>query len=113
MTVYVDDMYRFPMGQLGRMKMSHMIADTEDELHEMAAAIGVNRRWYQGDHYEVSMGMRDAAIARGAVPISLRILARMCVYRRKTGKLPKPEDVVPVNVQIAVRGHAIIKRTPR
>jgi hypothetical protein len=112
-TVYVDDMYRFPMGQFGRMKMSHMIADTETELHAMAAAIGVNRRWYQGDHYDVSMSMRDAAIARGAVPIPLRILARMCVVRRKTGKLPSPDDVVPVSVQLATRGHAIIRRTPR
>jgi hypothetical protein len=30
----------------------HMIADTEAELHAMAARIGVARRWCQGDHYD-------------------------------------------------------------
>lgn len=43
MPVYVDDArltYR-------RMVMCHMIADTPAELHAMAAAIGVARKWYQ------------------------------------------------------------------
>lgn len=28
MAVYVDDMWRVPLGRYGRMKMSHMMADT-------------------------------------------------------------------------------------
>ena len=32
MAVYVDDMYKYPLGQFGRMKMSHMVADTTEEL---------------------------------------------------------------------------------
>ena len=32
MSVYVDDMYRSPTGGFGRMKMSHLIADTHAEL---------------------------------------------------------------------------------
>lgn len=40
MAVYVDH-YR---AQYGLMKMSHMIADTPDELHAMADKIGVARR---------------------------------------------------------------------
>lgn len=43
MTVYVDDM-RAPFG---RMKMCHMVADSDAELHAMAARIGVARRWHQ------------------------------------------------------------------
>lgn len=50
MTVYVDDMYRTEMGRYGRMKMSHMIADTEAELHAMAARIGLARRWAPAGH---------------------------------------------------------------
>lgn len=72
MTVYVDDMFQYPMGQFGRMKMSHMIADTEDELHAMASAIGVARKWYQGDHYDIAMSMRAKAVALGAVEITWR-----------------------------------------
>lgn len=76
MSVYVDDMFDLPMGRYRRMKMSHMIADTEDELHAMADTIGVARRWHQGDHYDVCMSKRKLAIAAGAVPVTLRELAR-------------------------------------
>lgn len=69
MTAYVDDVrHRF-----GRMTMCHMWADTPDELHALAAAIGVQRRWFQTppkaswDHYDISLGMKDKAIALGAV----------------------------------------------
>lgn len=113
MTVYVDDMYRYPMGQFGRMKMSHMIADTEEELHAMAAAIGIARRWYQGDHYDISMGKRDEAIQRGAVPVPLRVLAAMTRIRRQTGRLPAPDECIPFSVRMAVHGQVTIKRSPR
>lgn len=75
MVVYVDDMYKYPMGEFRGMKMSHMIADTEEELHEMAKKIGIARRWYQGDHYDIAMSKRALAIELGAVPITLRELA--------------------------------------
>ena len=85
MTVYVDDMYLHPMGRFGRMKMSHMVADTEAELLDMAARIGLDARWLQhpGEgrgitHFDVSISMRAAAIAAGAVEMTLRDLAAMC-----------------------------------
>lgn len=69
MTVYVDDV-RIPFG---RMIMAHMWADSVDELHAMAAAVGLKRRWFQTppaaswDHYDVSLGTKAKALARGAV----------------------------------------------
>ena len=51
MSVYVDNM-RAPYR---RMIMCHMIADTEAELHAMADSIGVARKWYQGDHYDICL----------------------------------------------------------
>ena len=57
MTVYVDDM----RANYGRMVMCHMIADTDAELHAMAAKIGVQRKWWQspektsGSHYDIAI----------------------------------------------------------
>jgi hypothetical protein len=68
-TVYVDDVRH----RYGRMIMCHMWADTLDELHAMADAIGIERRWSQcppkasWEHYDVSLGKKAEALARGAV----------------------------------------------
>lgn len=94
MTVYVDDMYQYPIGEFIHpttkrvMKMSHMIGDTDNELHAMADAIGLARKWYQGDHYDVSMSLRRKAIANGAVAITLRELAHMSMERRAMARKP-------------------------
>jgi hypothetical protein len=82
-TVYVDDMYKLSMGKYRRMKMSHMIADTEEELHAMARRIGVARRWYQGDHYDICMSKRQLAVEYGAKEITLRELAMKAKEQRR------------------------------
>lgn len=69
MTVYVDNA-RLPFRG---MVMCHMFADTTEELHQMAHAIGLRRAWFQTDsvleHYDVSLSMRDKAIKRGALSV--------------------------------------------
>lgn len=102
MTVYVDDMYLYPLGEFktpsGRTyKMSHMIADTREELVEMARTIGLNPRHIQkprthGEHFDIAMSKRELAIAAGAVPITMRQCSAMCVRRRATGQLGEPTD---------------------
>lgn len=93
MTVYVDNM----RAKFGRMVMCHMVADTDTELHLMAARIGVAWRWHQAppqhdSHYDISLGKREAAIGAGAVEITLRQCAAMNMRRRVTGKLGSPND---------------------
>lgn len=92
MSVYVDDM----QAGFGRMKMCHMIADTDDELHAMAAQIGVARKWHQdkssGSHYDIALSKRALAVDGGAVEITLRQCAMMNMRRRVTGELGSPED---------------------
>ncbi len=83
MTVYVDDMYKVPMGRFGRMKMSHMIADTEDELHRMAIKIGVFKKWYQRDHYDICMSKREHAINLGARAITMREMGAIMLAKRQ------------------------------
>jgi len=97
MTVYVDDMYRYPVGQFGRMKMSHMVADTRAELDAMADKIGVARKWIQSqgthqEHYDVAMSARAKAIAAGAVQITYLQCGCMCARRGVEGTLGEPVD---------------------
>jgi hypothetical protein len=48
--------------RLGRMITCHMPADTGAGLHAMADTIGVARRWYHGDHYDICLAKPNAAI---------------------------------------------------
>lgn len=82
MTVYVDDMFKYPMGEFRRMKMSHMMADTDEEMHAVADRIGLARRRFQGDHYDVSISLRAQAIRHGAAPITLREMAAYAKVKR-------------------------------
>ena len=71
MSVYVDQ----ERNRLGRMIMCHMFADTVDELHSMAAAIGMQRAWFQPasfPHYDVSLTRRAAAPRLGAIEVDRR-----------------------------------------
>ncbi|WP_069357847.1 DUF4031 domain-containing protein [Burkholderia cenocepacia] len=99
MTVYVDDMYRYPVGQFGRMKMSHLIADTTEELLAMVREIGVDPKWIQhagtrNEHFDISISKRTAAIAAGATPITYRECGAMNRRRCVTGALGSPVDAV-------------------
>lgn len=87
MSVFVDDMYRSPLGRYGRLRMSHMIADTTDELMAMADRIGLDRRYIQKpgtsfEHFDVGMGLRAKAIKEGAIAITMRELAAKCRARQ-------------------------------
>jgi hypothetical protein len=82
MPVFVDTM----RARFGRMIMCHMFADTDEELHAMAAKIGVSRRWHQRppckapgmdaswSHYDICMSKKDMARAFGAIEIEYRDL---------------------------------------
>ena len=93
--VYVDDMLAefIPTHVRGRRYvMSHMIADTAEELHEMADKIGVLRKWYQGDHYDITQSKKALAIKAGARAITLRQLAKMAMRRRRGQPIGTPEE---------------------
>jgi hypothetical protein len=53
----------------------HLVSDTSyDELHALAAALGIPRRAFQGDHYDLPAELRDDALALGAQSVSGREL---------------------------------------
>ena len=82
MAVYVDDMHLSPMGRFHGMKMCHMIAEDEGELHRMAGRIGLELRRFQGDHCDVPAAKRTLAVAYGALEITMRELAALAFLRR-------------------------------
>lgn len=92
MAVYVDDM----RAKYRRMKMCHMVADTEVELHFMADKIGVARRWFQqtmsGPHYDICLSKKGRAIALGAVQITQRECAAICWCKRMKLPYTSPAD---------------------
>ncbi|MGN6636947.1 MAG: DUF4031 domain-containing protein [Oryzihumus sp.] len=56
---------------------SHLISDTSyGELHDFAAAHGIPRRGFEGDHYDVSEERYAALVAAGARPVAGTELAR-------------------------------------
>jgi hypothetical protein len=112
-TVYVDDM----KAAFGRMKMCHMLADSDVELHAMADRIGVARRWHQApprhaSHYDIALSKRAAAVAAGAVEITWRQAGAMVRRRRATGSLGSPHDAIEWSrAQLAER-HCVAGRAP-
>lgn len=69
MTVYVDK----SIHKYRRMIMCHMIADTVNELHDMASKIGINRKWFQSKasspHYDICKSKRAQAVELGAIEV--------------------------------------------
>jgi hypothetical protein len=61
-------------------RWAHLVSDESyEELHALAAQLGIERRWFQGDHYDVPEEIRLRAIELGAVPVPSRELVRRLV----------------------------------
>jgi len=78
MSVYVDNA-RIPFR---RMLMSHMLADTTEELEAMARKLGLKERWIQypgtyREHYDIGVAKREQALSLGALPVSSRFLIKL------------------------------------
>jgi hypothetical protein len=58
-------------------RWAHLVSDRDlEELHAFAAELGLERAWFQGDHYDVPAAVRDRALALGAEPVSSAELVR-------------------------------------
>lgn len=112
MTVYVDDM----RARVGRMIMCHMIADTDAELHAMADTIKVRRKWFQGDHYDISLDRRRRALAAGAIAITQRQAAAIRANRRCGAGLGSPDTAIQDwrtrVASVSASARAIVEGTP-
>ncbi len=58
-------------------RFAHLVSDESyAELHAFAAGLGLQRHWFQGDHYDIPTEVRVRAIERGAQPVSGAELVR-------------------------------------
>jgi len=73
-------------------RWAHLVSDESyDELHRFAARLGIPRRAFQGDHYDVPTEYRDRAIELGAEAVDSRVLVR----RLRESGLRKPRRAAP------------------
>jgi hypothetical protein len=72
-TVYIDP----PLVEAHGRFWSHLVSDESyAELHAFAAALGLPKRAFERDHYDVPDEYYDAIVAAGAVPVSSKELVR-------------------------------------
>jgi hypothetical protein len=75
--VYVDpEIACLPNGRYRWNTVSHLFADTEDELHAFARKLGLRGAWFQDSpklkHYDLNHATRLRAEALGVVQLSRR-----------------------------------------
>lgn len=83
MSVYLDDWRQLATIRGHTSRWSHLTADSELELHELAERLGIPRRAFQSkpgkpafDHYDIPEEMRERAIDLGAISMTWREAAK-------------------------------------
>ena len=72
-TVLIDE----PRWWYDGRRWCHLVSDESyDELHDFVAALGIPRRAFQGDHYDIPEEYRPDLVAAGAVEVESRELVR-------------------------------------
>lgn len=96
MSVYVDPLFPTPGGwrspRRGYKEACHLFADTPEELHAFAAAIGLRRSYAQGGpgtrhmlHYDLTPNKRRQAVKAGAVELT-RETRKIIVERHRAAR---------------------------
>lgn len=74
MTLYIDP----PAWPGHGLMWSHLVSDVSyDELHFFAAELGVPRRAFERDHYDLPAHRYTDAVAAGAIEVSSREVVRL------------------------------------
>jgi hypothetical protein len=86
MACYVDTVREYPDAGLRHTRFCHLLADTRAELHAMAEALGVPRRYFQDHpwrwHHDLPEPLRARAVELGAREVGLREVG-LLLRRRK------------------------------
>jgi hypothetical protein len=86
MTCYVDSVRSYPGAGLRFTEFCHLLADTRDELHEMADALGIPRRFFQDHpwrwHHDLPAHLRERALELGAREVTMSEVGALLQRRR-------------------------------
>ncbi|MGX7680701.1 DUF4031 domain-containing protein [Jatrophihabitans sp. DSM 45814] len=86
MTCYVDTVRSYPDAGLRYTEFCHLLADHRAELHSMAEALGMPRRFFQDHpwrwHYDLPGHLRPEAIRLGAVTVQIQFVGALLKSRR-------------------------------
>lgn len=86
MACFVDTVRHYPDAGLRFTDYCHLLADTVEELHAMAAALGLPQRIYQDHpwrwHYDLPAHLRARAIELGAESVEMHQVGALLKARR-------------------------------
>ena len=86
MSCYVDTVRAYPNAGLRFTDYCHLLADTPEELHAMAADLGIPRRAFQDHpwrwHYDLPGHLRPTAVRLGAVEVTMHEIGSLMKARR-------------------------------
>jgi hypothetical protein len=86
MSCYVDSVRAYPDAGFRFTEFCHLLADERDELHRMADALGVPRRYFQEHpwrwHYDLPEHLRAEAVTLGAIEVPMHFVGSLLKARR-------------------------------
>ena len=87
MACYVDTVRSYPNAGLRFTEFCHLLADTRDELHDMADALGIPRRFFQEHpwrwHHDLPEHLRPRAVELGAVEMDIHEVGALLRRRKR------------------------------
>ena len=86
MACYVDTVRAYPGSGLRFSEFCHLLADTREELHAMADALGIPRRFVQDHpwrwHHDLPAHLRARAVELGAREVTMHEVGALLRARR-------------------------------
>jgi hypothetical protein len=86
MPCYVDAVREYPDAGLRFTAFCHLLADTREELHDMADRLGIPRRFFQDHpwrwHHDLPAHLRVQAVALGAREVTMHEVGALLRSRK-------------------------------
>lgn len=86
MACYVDSPRAYPEAGLRFTDFCHLLADSREELHDLAGHLGIPRRFFQDHawrwHYDLPAHLRPRAVELGAREIGMHDVGALLRRRR-------------------------------